>query len=248
MSPSAQPVEAIVFDLFYTQVHPGSYPGGTDRIEWLAGVLGVDVSALRERWDAFEPALEAGRAVVREIAWLEGAAAELGVPRISAGQRARIEADWDLTRREALLAPPADTIRTLTLLRERGIRLGVLSDTHALEVRSWDRSPLAQLFDAVAFSHEIHVCKPDPAAYGFVLDRLGVESAASAAYVGDGGSGELAGAKAVGFGLVVLAEQAPAELAPTALPRLRAQADVAVWSLMELTGLVTGPVSCLPAS
>ena len=122
-------------------------------------------------------------------------------------------------------------------LRERGIRLGILSNTHALELRAWHRSPLALLVDVVALSHEIGWCKPDPAAYAHVLDRLDVP-AASAAYVGDGSSDELAGARAAGFALVVLAEQACAGAAPHDLPRLRAQADTSVTALTEIVALL----------
>lgn len=164
-------------------------------------------------------------------------AAELGAG-ISADDRALIEADWDLTRRQALLDPPEDTLSTLTALRNRGVRLGLLSNTHALEVRSWNRSPLASMFDVTAFSHEIGVCKPDPAAHLHVLGRLGVP-ARSAAYVGDGGSDELAGAREAGFGLVVMAEQAPARSAPAELPRLRAQADAGVSVLSQVLDLIS---------
>lgn len=234
-----------MFDLLYTLVHPGLYPGGVGRTGWIAGILGIDASALESRWDAFEPILEAGRADRAggagsdddpEIAWLDAVAADFGVD-IGTEGRTRIRADWDLTRREALLDPPADTMSTLTALRERKLKLGVLSNTHALEMRAWNQSPLADMFDVVAFSHEIGVCKPDPAAYLHVLDRLGVP-AASAAYVGDGTSNELAGAKDAGFGLVVLAEQAPAELAPSLLRRLRGQADDAVASLSQFAGII----------
>ena len=38
---------------------------------------------------------------------------------------ARIEADWDLTRRQALLDAPPSTVATLAALHERGVRLGV---------------------------------------------------------------------------------------------------------------------------
>jgi putative hydrolase of the HAD superfamily len=62
-----------------------------------------------------------------------------------------------------------------------------------LELRAWDQSPLAAHFEVVALSHEIGACKPDPAAYGYVLSRLKVP-AAGTAYVGDGSSDELVGA------------------------------------------------------
>lgn len=242
MTRTAPRIEAVVFDLLYTLVHPGPYPGDGDRVAWLSEIIGVDTCALRARWDAFEPTLESGQAArieggtAPEIAWLESVASDLGTG-ISADDRALIEAGWDLTRRGALLAPPTDTLSTLAALRERNIRLGVLSNTHALELRSWDQSPLAHLFDVTAFSHEIGACKPNPAAYLHVLTRLGVP-AASAAYVGDGGSNELIGAKEVGFALVVLAERAPAQLAPATLPRLRAQADTTITTLSQLPDLI----------
>jgi putative hydrolase of the HAD superfamily len=241
---SVRRVEAVVFDLLFTLVHPGTYPGGTGRVGWMANMLGVDAAALGTRWAAFEPVLEAGRAkdgadgLGPELAWVRAVAAELGVA-VSAGELARIDADWDLTRRVALLDPPPSTIAALVALRERGIRLGVLSNTHARELRAWDRSPLAALVDVVAFSHEIGACKPDPATYAHVLGQLGVHATA-AAFVGDGSSDELLGARAAGFGLVILAEEAPSRWAAEDLPRLRAQSDVSVVSLVDVVAHVDG--------
>jgi putative hydrolase of the HAD superfamily len=235
-------IEAVVFDLFYTLVHPGTYPGGTGRVGWLARLLGVDPTELKARWAVFEPVLEAGQAPTHtdglgpELDWVRVVAADLGAV-VTRTDLSRIEADWDLTRRQALLDPPPSAVATLAGLRERGIRLGVLSNTHGLELRAWDRSPLAAHFEVVALSHEIGACKPDPATYGYVLSRLRV-SAAAAAYVGDGSSDELVGARSAGFGMVILAEEAPAKLAPDELPRLRAQADASVRLLTEVVDLV----------
>jgi putative hydrolase of the HAD superfamily len=237
-------VEAVVFDLLYTLVHPGTYPGGSGRIGWLAHILGVESAALQARWAVFEPALESGQVsqssdgLGPELDWVRTVAVDPGVD-VSPDDLARIDAGWDLTRRAALLNPPVDTMSTLMALRERKLRVGLLSNTHGLELRSWHQSPLAPRFDVTAFSHEIGATKPDSAAYAYVLDRLDVP-AASAAYVGDGSSNELAGAKAAGFGLVILAEQAPAQLAPDDLDRLRAQADTAVSSLLQVVDLISG--------
>ncbi|MCY1137038.1 HAD hydrolase-like protein [Actinoplanes sp. Pm04-4] len=221
---------AVVFDLLYTLVHPR----GTGRMAWLADALSLDVDALRSRWHAFEPELESGRAggPDPELGWLRATAAELGV-RLTEADLEKAATEWDRGRREALLDPPAATIAALTGLRERGLKLGVLSNTHALEMRAWPRSPLAGLVDAVAFSHEIGHLKPERAAYEHILDRLAVP-AADAAYVGDGSNDELLGARDAGFGLVALAEQAAAEAAPITLARLRAQADVSVTSLLDV--------------
>lgn len=236
-------IKAVVFDLLYTLVHPGTYPGGHGRIGWLAQILGIDEADLQARWEAFEPALESGQAtrsshgLEPELNWVRTLAADLGTD-VGPDDLARIRSDWDYTRRAVLLDPPSDTMWTLADLRDRKIRLGLLSNTHALELRSWKRSPLASLFDATAFSHEIGASKPDAAAYTCVLERLDVP-ATSAAYVGDGSSNELAGAKAVGFGLVILAEQAPARAAPDDLARLRGQADAAVPSIADVVSLVS---------
>ena len=88
-------------------------------------------------------------------------------------------------------------------------------------------------------SHDAGVCKPDPLAYASVLDLVGV-SPALAAYVGDGSSDELEGARAAGFGLVILADEAAR--AAGDLPRLRAQADASVASLAELPTLIYSEV------
>jgi FMN phosphatase YigB (HAD superfamily) len=142
-----------------------------------------------------------------------------------------------LTQRAALLDPPPSTVQTLQALRASGRRIGVLSNTHALELRAWEHSPIASLVDVVAVSHEIGVFKPDPAAYHHLLVGLDV-SAAQAAYVGDGWGDELVVARGAGLGLVVLAEEAARRAAPDHLPRLRSQADASVMSLDEVVLLI----------
>ncbi len=67
--------------------------------------------------------------------------------------------------------------QTLARLKERGLKLAVLSDTESPEARV--RQRLAELdierhFDAVVTSIDIGHAKPDPEAFAAVLDRLGV--------------------------------------------------------------------------
>jgi hypothetical protein len=137
-------------------------------------MLGVDPTDLKARWAVFEPDLEAGQAprhsggLGPELRWVRAVAAELGVI-LTSTDLARIEADWDFTRRQALLDAPPSAVATL-----------------------------AAHVDVVALSHEIGACKPDPATYAYALNRLKV-SAGAAAYVGDGSSDELVGARAAGL-------------------------------------------------
>ena len=118
-------------------------------------MLRVDPDALAASWAAFEPVLEAGRAPAGahgngpELAWVSAVATDLGVA-VDHNDMIRIDADWDLTRRGALLDPPPTTISALLELRRRGLRIGVLSNTHALELRSWADSSVSSLTDILA--------------------------------------------------------------------------------------------------
>ncbi|MDQ3577487.1 MAG: HAD-IA family hydrolase [Actinomycetota bacterium] len=233
---------AVVFDLLYTLVHPGLYPGGVGRTGWLADLLGVDVESLKRKWAAFEPLLEAGQSPYApgtppELAWVQAVADDHGVV-VAESAWTTIERDWDLAQRTALLDPPEESRSTVMGLRERGFRLGLLSNTHALELRAWSQSPLAPLFDAVALSHDVGAIKPHAATYQAVLARLDMEPP-QAVYVGDGSNEELAGARAAGFGLVVLADEAARRWGSAEnLARLQGQADACVSSLPDLLTLL----------
>lgn len=235
-------MDAVVFDLLYTLAHPGTYPGDVDRIGWLAALTGVDETELRQRWAEFEPVPESGAAGHGshgrdpEIDWVAAVSSDLGQP-CSESTLRTIRADWDLTRRTALRSPHPSALPTLDGLRRRGLRVGVLSNTHAMEIRTWPESPLAGAVDAVAFSHLIGRLKPEPAAYGAILSQLAVMPERSM-FVADGGSGELAGARDYGFALVVLADEAPRTLAPHTLPELRRQAHTSVSDLSEIPALL----------
>jgi putative hydrolase of the HAD superfamily len=235
-------LHAVVFDLLYTLVHPGEFPGGADRNAWLSEILGVPESALEDEWQTFEPLLESGRAATSkglgpELSWVHAVASRHGVT-VTELMQAQIDRDWDLTRRAALLDPPGSSIEGLAALRAQGMKIGVLSNTHALEMRAWPKSPLADLVDTMVFSHQVKAVKPDPKAYAAPLRQLGVRAGA-AVYVGDGSSDELVGARKAGFAVVVLAAQAALNVAPSKVAELRGQADATVTSLAELPALIT---------
>jgi len=79
-----------------------------------------------------------------------------------------------------------------------------VSNADAMEIRGWGDSPAAGCFDATIFSCEVGYVKPEPQIYRICLERLGV-SAGEAVFVGDGGSNELPGARAVGLATVMMA-------------------------------------------
>jgi len=92
----------------------------------------------------------------------------------------------------------ADAASTLTELRARGLRLGVLSDCTAELAETWPRLPLAKLVDARVLSCEEGRRKPDPELFRLIAHRLDADPE-DCLYVGDGGGDELTGASNCGM-------------------------------------------------
>jgi len=92
----------------------------------------------------------------------------------------------------------------LRRLKGASKKLGLISDADPVEVAAWARSPMAGLFDCAIMSCEVGLTKPDPQIYALCLEKLGLD-AQECLFVGNGGSQELAGARAVGLGTVMMA-------------------------------------------
>lgn len=91
-----------------------------------------------------------------------------------------------------------DAVSTLARVRERGLRVAVVSDcTHELP-DLWPDLPVATEVDTTVFSVLMGERKPHPSLYLAACERLGI-APSDAIYVGDGGSHELSGASAVGI-------------------------------------------------
>ena len=132
---------------------------------------------------------------------------------------------------------PEENIETLKRLRESGLRLGLISNADAMEVEAWSDCRLAPLFDAAIFSCAVGCVKPEPAIYAKCLDALAL-LASDCLYVGDGGSNELAGAKAAGLTTVFISGVI-AELWPDRVhPRL-ALCDHHIRGVPEIHSLLT---------
>jgi putative hydrolase of the HAD superfamily len=91
----------------------------------------------------------------------------------------------------------------LDRLRTADIRTILVSDAGADDVEYWDRSPLQSRLDATLFSYKLGFRKPDPRIYAHALNVAGVR-AEEAFFVGDGGSDEHRGARAVGISPVLV--------------------------------------------
>ena len=105
------------------------------------------------------------------------------------------------------MVPRATAIATLHAIRERGLKIGLISDCSIELPDLWRETPFAPLFDVTTFSAVAKIKKPDRRIYEMTAEQLGV-ACADCLFVGDGGSNELAGAKAVGMNPVWLCVEA----------------------------------------
>ena len=94
-------------------------------------------------------------------------------------------------------------LEALDRLRAQGVRIALVSDAGADDVESWEHSPLRSRLDATVFSYQLGVRKPDSRIYNHALDAIGVRPQ-DALFVGDGGSDEHRGARAVGISPVLV--------------------------------------------
>jgi putative hydrolase of the HAD superfamily len=94
-------------------------------------------------------------------------------------------------------------LTALDRVRAAGIRTALVSDAGADDVDSWQQSPLRDRFDAVVFSYQLGVRKPDARIYERALEAIAV-APSDAIFVGDGGSDEHRGARALGMTTVLV--------------------------------------------
>jgi putative hydrolase of the HAD superfamily len=124
-------------------------------------------------------------------------------------------------------------LSALDRLRAAGIRTALVSDAGADDVASWPQSPLRERLDAVVFSYQLGVRKPDARIYQRALEALGV-APAEAIFVGDGGSDEHRGARALGI-TTVLVTRLYALWWPEEVPARRGRAD---WEFDDVPAFV----------
>lgn len=132
---------------------------------------------------------------------------------------------------------PPEKVRTLRTLRSSGFRLGLISNADAMEVAPWGECSLAGLFDVELFSCEVGMVKPEHQIYELCLARLGL-GADECLFVGDGGSGELVGAKEVGMTPVFISG-VMSELWPERVPLRMAECVHHIETIPEILTLVS---------
>jgi putative hydrolase of the HAD superfamily len=194
-------LRAVVFDLFGTLV---SYPPGAPHVHAMAARLGVPYEALRPAWSRTRQRRDAGE--LDTVDAIRLCCEEIG---LTANDEVVAAACGDVsTFIRGVLVPREDGIATLFALRQRGVRLGLISDASLEVARVWPGTAFAEHFDRPVFSSEHRRRKPDRDLYRLACERSGV-APSEVVYVGNGDGDELAGA--VSYGMCAVLFTAPGE-------------------------------------
>jgi putative hydrolase of the HAD superfamily len=124
---------------------------------------------------------------------------------------------------------------TLMALRDRGLRIALLSNTHwprSFHERFLERDGLADLIDARLYTSEMPFQKPHPSAFRAALDAVGVEDPGRAVFVGDRPFDDISGAKEAGLRAVLRRNGL--------VPDYDVEPDAVIQRLPEVVELVSG--------
>jgi putative hydrolase of the HAD superfamily len=185
-------IQGVLFDLFETLVTESN--GSTRRASSLASELGVNEDAYRRQWRSRRPDVVLGRSTFRDtLAQIAGALGSTPDDRLLDRLRSERMSQKAAVMREVepgVLAAVKD-------LRERGLRLGLVTNSFAEDVAAWDSSPLYPFFDIALCSSKLGLAKPDPRIYLLACQNLDIVPAQTL-FIGDGADDELAGARGAG--------------------------------------------------
>jgi putative hydrolase of the HAD superfamily len=225
-------IKAVIFDLFHTltSLEVSQAPG-----RGVHEILGIQ----RDRWfdlwtsDPYGYALgEVDVSVpIRELGRrLNPTVTEEQLQEAVASRRARF--------RHAMTHIEAETLDGLKRLRVAGYRLGMISNCGRDEIEYWHASPLDSLLDAVVFSCQVKLKKPDPRIYLLAAQQLN-SNPRECLYVGNGGTDELAGARRAGMTSVLLTRHIEV-VNPGRIPEVARDADWQVRTVSDLADRLTG--------
>jgi HAD superfamily hydrolase (TIGR01509 family) len=198
-------------------------PGDAETSESVAVAL---AAAEREWWLRVASTGRSG--TTAEV--LAAAARQTGLDLDAALHDAALAAHLEAWTPNTITDPEAAPL--LRALRERGIKTGLLSNTHW--PREWHerwlhRDGVLELIDERVYTSDLEYTKPHPEAFRAVLGALGVEPEA-AVFVGDRPVDDISGAKALGMRAVLIPN--------SVVPGHPVKPDARISSLRELLPLI----------
>lgn len=194
-------MHAVIFD-FYGTLTPVSPPEAwASNAARLAAAMGVPADAVSKALDdSFPERITGALGNVRQS--MQVLAGRLGIELSDEQLDEVIRIRREVQESMFTLRPEVRPV--IGKLRDRGLKIGLLSDCTSELPDAWPRLPVAGLIDAPVFSCAERTRKPDPRLFRKVAADLAAEPA-RCVYVGDGGGHELSGASGVGMRAVLLA-------------------------------------------
>lgn len=113
---------------------------------------------------------------------------------------------YDQFERADRWRPYDDVLPVLLRLRDRGLRLGVISNWDLRLRKLLGDLGLSELFDVIVCSAEVGIRKPDPRIFERACEAVGV-APQDAVHVGDHGYADLLGARSAGLRAVLIDRQ-----------------------------------------
>jgi len=192
--------KAVIFDLFGTLIENFSVKEHSRVLGEMAGIVGAPVDGFLRLWSG--TFLERTTGVFRDSQEnIRHVCTALGVhpPDKAVVEASRLRTSFTAHH----LRPRPDTVSTLSAIRARGLKTGLISDCSPEVPEQWPLVAFAPLLDVVVLSCEVGMKKPDARIYHLAAQRLRVRPQ-DCLYVGDGSSRELTGAVRAGMHPVLL--------------------------------------------
>jgi len=185
-------MKAVIFDMFETLVTLHSVPRYFGRN--VAADLGADIDEFYPLWHETEESRSKGRMTFEEALHWIGERTHYAHPeRIPEAVEKR-----HAFKTESLQKVEYRIVSLLRELKERGYKVGLISNCFLEEAEAIRASVLAPFFDVMMLSCEQGVQKPEHEIFERCLAELAV-APEDCLYVGDGGSQELETARAFGM-------------------------------------------------
>lgn len=185
-------IKAVIFDMFETLITHYRCPlyFGAQ----MARDAGIDEEVFQSRWRATEHERSVGKMTLEEV--IEMILRENHV--YSEKLVEKIAGKRTMTKRECFRHLHPEILPMLSGLKEKGCKVGLISNCFSEEAKVIRESELFPYFDGVCLSCEQGVEKPDKEIFRRCMDQLGVKSQ-ECLYIGDGGSWELETARDLGM-------------------------------------------------
>lgn len=193
---------AVLFDMWGTLLYE-QYGYDTEEplsfLNQLAEKLDVSLAALKHA--CFLTAQDAYLGRLDVMARMRCIVAHLGLSLTETTLRALSE--FEMTYRDASVLFYSTTLSTLREVRQRGYKIGLLTDCPWIFPPIVERLQLTRYVDAMALSCQEGMTKANPAFFLLLTEQLEVRPQACV-YVGDGASHEMAMSKQLGMTPVVI--------------------------------------------